>query len=344
MKTNVNSFFFPPQGWTVFHFFPFCLLSRFFWFAFSPQVSLSTPSTAMADEEAQCDTSELKVVDVTDEIETLRQRQTGGRPAGRTRKKTRMMGCFEQIPFKELLDFRCRKTIDIVLTEQSPQARTTRCGVRASQELAQFVFNKAGVEYTEQDEVFVCFEYKKKSMTSENKNRWIFCISNTVLLEKRNKAFLNGLPIVPPDVDDDMVQLLYVSDQAYEPPAKQPRQETMIVYAVLAWLEQDQGTNKYFLLTDEDELGALFDRGSEEFVRYEKAQKDWKTTFPNLDFVNVCFSFLFPPKQFGVDSCPLKRHTNTPDQVLISVVFMVFLCFFHVFLNRSECLKHKTKS
>ena len=298
----------------------------------------------MADEEAQCDTSELKVVDVTDEIETLRQRQTGGRPAGRTRKKTRMMGCFEQIPFKELLDFRCRKTIDIVLTEQSPQARTTRCGVRASQELAQFVFNKAGVEYTEQDEVFVCFEYKKKSMTSENKNRWIFCISNTVLLEKRNKAFLNGLPIVPPDVDDDMVQLLYVSDQAYEPPAKQPRQETMIVYAVLAWLEQDQGTNKYFLLTDEDELGALFDRGSEEFVRYEKAQKDWKTTFPNLDFVNVCFFFFFPPKQFGVDSCPLKRHTNTPDQVLISVVFMVFLCFFHVFLNRSECLKHKTKS
>lgn len=258
---------------------------------FSPQVSLSTPSTEMADEEAQCEKSELKIIDVTAELEALRQMCASKRFASRARKRSRMQGCFEQIPFQELLDYRCRRTIDIVLTGRSPQPRTTRCGVKACQELAKFVIDKAGVEYTEQDEVFVCFEYKKKSMTSENKNRWIFCISSTVLLEKRNKALPKMIP-EEPAYDDDMEDYILLGGEAYgEPPTKQPRQETMIVYSVLAWLEQEQTTNKFFMVTDQDNLEDLFDRGSEEFVRYEKAQKDWKACFPNMYFVNVCFLF-----------------------------------------------------
>lgn len=260
---------------------------------FFGEVSLSAPNTEMADGETQCEKTELKIIDVTAELEMLRQRHRSKRPATRTRKKSRMQGCFEQIPFQELLDFECRKTIDIVLTGKSPQPRTTRCGVKASQELAQFVASKAGVEYTEQDEVFVCFEYKKKSMTTENKNRWIFCISNTVLLEKRKKALLNGVPEEPPFDDEDDEHWYLLVGQGYgEPPTKQQRQETMIVYSVLAWLEQDQETNRFFMVTDQQNLEDLFDKGSEEFVRYEKAQKDWKTTFPNMYFVNVCNSFL----------------------------------------------------
>ena len=295
-------------------FFFFLSFEKFFFFllTFSPQVSLSTPSTEMADEEAQCEKSELKIIDVTAELEALRQMCTSKRFASRARKRSRMQGCFEQIPFQELLDYRCRRTIDIVLTGRSPQPRTTRCGVKACQELAKFVIDKAGVEYTEQDEVFVCFEYKKKSMTSENKNRWIFCISSTVLLEKRNKALPKMIP-EEPAYDDDMEDYILLGGEAYgEPPAKQPRQETMIVYSVLAWLEQEQTTNKFFMVTDQDNLEDLFDRGSEEFVRYEKAQKDWKACFPNMYFVNVCFPFfLFFFLQRKVFFLDLGKNTLT---------------------------------
>lgn len=241
--------------------------------------------------EAQCESTELKVFDVTDDFEELREKQISKQPATRMRKRSRMQGCFEQIPFQDLLDFGCRKTIDIILTEKHPQPHTTRCGVKACQELAQFVTCKAGLEYNEENEIFVCFEYKKKSMTTENKTSWIFCINSTVLLERKDSKFCEEVPEASPQ-DDDSFDMLEAQPFG-EPPAKQPRQETMIVYSILAWLKFEKTTNQFFMVTDQENLGGLFDRGSEEVVRYEKAQKDWMCNFPNLHFVNVCFSFPF---------------------------------------------------